>query len=168
MRILLTLAAAALVSLGTAACGSDESGDSGDTDAGSSGAEIPGGADAEAVEVIDDWSRTLREGDVEGAAEYFGVPSVVQNGTPPIELRTREQVVAFNRALPCGAELLEATQEERFILATFELTERPGGGCGAGVGEEARTAFVILEGEIVEWRRADEPTVEPPADGPVV
>lgn len=132
--------------------------------------EIPGGADPEAARVIDDWATTLGEGDVEGAAEYWQVPSIAQNGTPPLDLDSREDVVTFNRALPCGAELLSAEEDGRFTVATFELTERPGPGeCGAGTGVTAKTAFVIEGGLIAEWRRvADEPLVEPPVEGPVV
>lgn len=161
MRILATFAAAVLLILGAAACGSDDSD--------SEPSEIPGGADPEAVQVIDDWSQTLSEGDVEGAADYFAVPSIAQNGTPPLDLDSRDDVIAFNEALPCGAELVEATEEDDFIVATFELTDRPGGGCGPGVGGEAKTAFVIEDGKIAEWRRAaDEPTVEPQDEGPIV
>ena len=40
------------------------------------------------------------------------------------------------------------------MIATFVLTERPGvGQCGDGVGETAKTAFVIHNGLITEWRR---------------
>ena len=57
----------------------------------------------------------------------------------------------------------------RFIIATFELTERPGGGqCGPGAGGEAKTAFVIEDGQIIEWRRAVGDEVEPAPEGPVV
>ena len=100
-----------------AACGDGDSG----------GQEVPGGADSEAVEVIDDWSTALRDGDVEAAAEFFDVPSLAQNGTPPLELSSRQEVIEFNEALPCGAELVRAEAHGRFVLATFELTERPGG-----------------------------------------
>lgn len=130
---------------------------------------VPGGADPEAAEVIDDWSSVLREGDVEAAADYFALPSIAQNGTPPIPMQTRGQVIAFNEALPCGAELIEAEEDGEFTIATFELTERPGPGeCGAGVGEEAKTAFVIEDGKIVEWRRVVGDEVEPAPDGPIV
>jgi hypothetical protein len=143
----------------TTGCGRDDSEKS----------DIPGGADPEAVQVIDDWSRTLMEGDVEGAAEYFALPSVAQNGTPPIPIETRGQAVAFNEALPCGAELVAAEEDGEFIIATFELTERPGvGECGAGVGEEAKTAFVIEDGKIVEWRRVVGDEVEPAPEAPIV
>jgi hypothetical protein len=158
ITVLLCLAFLGLSMLG---CGDD--GASGEPD-------IPGGADPEDVRVIDDWSDALREGDVEGAADYFALPSIAQNGTPPIPLETRGQVVAFNEALPCGAELVEAEQQDEFVIATFELTERPGEGeCGAGVGNEAKTAFLIEDGLIAEWRRVvDDEAIEPEPEGPIV
>jgi hypothetical protein len=130
----------------------------------------PGGADGDAVEVIEKWSDELRAGDVLAASERFAIPSIVQNGTPPIRLTDRRQVEAFNRSLPCGAELTEAIDSGRYTIATFELTERPGPGkCGDGVGETAQTAFLIRDGLIAEWRRVvDAPGGEPPSTGPVV
>jgi hypothetical protein len=161
MRTVRTAILCLTLSLGlVAGCGGDDDSDT---------SEIPGGADPEAVQVIDDWSRTLSEGDVEAAAEYFALPSVAQNGTPPIPIETHGQAVLFNEALPCGAELVEAEEEGEFVIATFELSERPGEGeCGAGVGEEAKTAFVIEDGKIVEWRRVVGDEIEPEPEGPIV
>jgi hypothetical protein len=131
---------------------------------------IPGGADADAVEVIEHWADELRAGDVDAAADRFEIPATIQNGTPPIRLTDRSEVIGFNESLPCGAKLTEATSSGRFTIATFELTERPGPGeCGGGVGETAKTAFVIHEGHITEWRRVvdtDEGTGT--TQGPVV
>jgi hypothetical protein len=91
---------------------------------------------------------------VDAASQRFALPSVVQNGTPPLRLTDRSEVEAFNRSLPCGAKLTEAVAVDRFTIATFELTERPGPGeCGNGVGETAKTAFVIRNGLITQWRR---------------
>jgi len=131
---------------------------------------VPGGADADAVQVIEGWADELRAGDVLAASERFAIPSVVQNGTPPIRLTDRRDVEAFNRSLPCGAKLTEALTSGRYTVATFELTERPGPGeCGDGVGETAKTAFVIHDDLITEWRRVvDLPGNEPPSTGPVV
>ena len=159
MKSLAVHCAGALAVVAIAACGGD----------GTEEAEIPGGADPEEVRVIEEWSSALREGDVEGAAGYFQLPSIAQNGTPAVELKTREDAIAFNRALPCGAELIEAVTDGPFTVATFELTERPGEGkCGTGVGETARTAFLIDDGSIARWiRAADEPVLERP-DEPVV
>jgi hypothetical protein len=131
---------------------------------------VPGGADPDAVAVIKDWSDELRAGDVLAASERFSVPTVVQNGTPALELTSRRGVEAFNRSLPCGAKLTNATSSGRFTIATFELTERPGPGeCGNGVGETAKTAFVIHEGLITEWRRVvDSSEGAPTSTAPVV
>ena len=136
----------------------------------SDSASVPGGAEPEAVEVIEGWSDELRDGDLGGAADYWAVPSIAQNGTPPLELISREEVVAFNRSLPCGAVLTRAEIEGEFTLATFELTERPGPGqCGPGTGESASTAFLIEDGQIVEWRRvAGDEELAPPVEGPVI
>ncbi|MGH2922520.1 MAG: hypothetical protein ACRDKH_00620 [Solirubrobacterales bacterium] len=158
------MAALALLSAATiAGCGGSDEG-------GGEEAEFPGGADPAKARVIDEWSSALRGGDVEAAAEFFEIPSVAQNGTPPLPLASREAVIAFNRALPCGAELIEAEAEGRYTIATFELTERPGAGkCGSGTGETARTAFVIEDGLIREWRRVPEEVVPgPSSDSPVV
>ena len=107
--------------------------------------------------MIENWVDTLSDGDVVGAADYFAVPSVAENGTAPVTLRSRADVLAFNRSLPCGAKLLRAQPLGRFIAATFRLTERPGGACDGGAGQLARTAFVIRDGKIVQWRRLANP-----------
>ena len=163
--IIAALTAAALLATG---CGDDGGEDEQASDEPS--AEIPGGADPEAARVVEEWSDALRGGDVEAAAEYFEIPAIAQNGTPPLPLASREDVIAFNEALPCGAELISAETDGRFTVATFELTERPGPGeCGAGTGSTARTAFVIEDGLITEWRRVpDETLPEAPVEEPVV
>jgi hypothetical protein len=125
--------------------------------------EVPGDADPEAVGVIGAWADTLREGDVEGAADYFAIPSTAENGPFLIRIRSSEDAVEFNESLPCGAELVRAEGAGEFVTATFRLTERPGPGtCGAGAGELAKTAFVIRDGEIVEWRRVGTGAPESP------
>jgi hypothetical protein len=116
-------------------------------------ATIPGDGDTADVKVIRAWVDALRSGDIDQAASYFALPSVVQNGTPPIRLKSRDDVVSFNSSLPCGAKLVSASSEGQVTTATFELTERPGGHCGAGVGQAASTAFVIEDGLIVHWAR---------------
>ena len=109
-------------------------------------------AEPEAVEVIAGWADTLSEGDTEGAAEFFAIPSVAENGVR-IEIRSTADAVLFNETLPCGAELTAAETVGEFTTATFRLRERPGGSCGTGTGGEASTSFVIEDGKIVEWRR---------------
>lgn len=134
-----------LAALALTACGGS-SGDPGAT-------EIPGGADPADVEVIEEWSRTLNEGDVDGAAELFALPSLAQNG-PVLRIESLDDAKLFNSSLPCGATLIEATADGEFTVATFRLGERPGPGvCGPGSGGKALTAFRIEDGRIAEWRR---------------
>jgi hypothetical protein len=143
------LAAAALLSIpALAGCGS------GGEDSTATAGLPPGHA---SVLVIDEWVKTLSRGDVSGAADLFALPSVVENGTSPVSLRSRSDAILFNRSLPCGAKLVRARPKGPLIAATFRLTERPGGDCGSGVGELARTAFLIRDGKIVEWRRLPNP-----------
>jgi len=118
-------------------------------------AAAPADLDPADVRVVRAWADRLRRGDVRGAARYFALPSVVSNGTPPIRLEQRSQIRLFNRALPCGAKLIDAEPAPRgFLIATFRLTERPGRGrCGSGTGNTARTAFHVRDGRITDWLR---------------
>jgi len=127
---------------------------SGQDSVGNRAAKVSGDADPTDVKVIEGWVDTLRRGDVEGAASYFAIPSVAQNGPELIRIRSTKDAVLFNRTLPCGARLVEAESTGKFTTATFRLTERPGpGACGPGVGTTAQTAFVIENGKIAEWSR---------------
>lgn len=117
-------------------------------------------ADPAAVRVIRAWSSTLRRGDVRGSARYFALPSEFVNGpngdVPVLTIHTRAEAAAVNSTLPCGAVFLSADQRGRYVNALFRLTDRPGpgGGCGSGTGQLARTNFLIRRGLIVEWIRA--------------
>lgn len=164
MRVWAIALALALAALGFAGCGDEEEGTAGSTKAAeptstseSAEKEQPDTADAdpEDLQVIEDWSQTLSRGDVAGAAGYFATPSQAENGPVRIDIETREDAIAFNETLPCGAAIISATTTGEFTSATFRLSERPGagGGCGAGVGGTASTSFVIEDGKIVEWRR---------------
>ena len=129
----------------------------------------PTGVPAEpaALGVIRAWSDALRRGDVRSAAQYFALPSVMINGTDAagtavlITIDTSRQAEEANASLPCGAQLISADRRGRYVNALFRLTGRPGPGgsnCGGGVGQTARTNFVIVHGRIVEWIRApDDP-----------
>ena len=123
-----------------------------------------GSVDPAAARVIRAWADTLRRGDVTGAARYFALPSLVSNGTPALQLRTRADVREFNRALPCGAKVIKLVPAAHgFVLATFRLTERPGAGsCGSGTGATARTGLRVRQGHITDWLRV--PDEEPPPD----
>jgi hypothetical protein len=121
------------------------------------------GVPAAAVRVVVGWSKALRAGDIATAARFFRVPSTFFDGSSaPVELHSVSEIEEVNAALPCGAVFVSAHARGPYLNVLFRLTERdgPGGGaaCGAGVGQTARTNFVIRRGRIVAWLRApDEP-----------
>lgn len=145
-------------------CGSGDSPPSSET---TGGDEATADADPGDLAVIEGWSRTLSDGDVEGAAGYFAIPSTAENGGLRIEIRSDDDAITFNDSLPCGAEVIAAETDGDVTTATFELSDRPGGDCGSGAGGEAATAFRIEDGEIVDWRRVEVPggTAPPPPAG---
>ena len=149
----LVIALAVAVGTSLVACGGDDE----PAEAEEPATEIPGDADPGDVEVIDEWAKTLASGDVEGAAEFFAIPSVAENGIL-VEIEDERDALRFNASLPCGAELIGAESQGEFTTATFRLIERPGAGaCGDGTGETAQTTFVIEDSKIVEWRRVGLP-----------
>lgn len=168
MRRIAPLLAVVFALAAVAGCGGgdDEEGDGSQTRAEAPG-EIAGDADPDAVDVISTWSEALRRGDIDAAADLFAIPSVAENGPILVEIDTEEKARLFNESLPCGGRLIRADTAGEFTTATFRLTERPGpGSCGAGTGQTARTAFVIRDGEIVEWRRVG--SGQPTAPGSVI
>jgi hypothetical protein len=148
------LVTAALALAGCAAGGAKES-------------PAPGGSGSQAAapnhdaRVIRRWSDLLRGGKVDAATALFAVPATVENGAGRILLDSPQLVLSFNASLPCGAELLATTRRGPYTVATFRLTERPGGDCGTGGGAKAATAFRIVDGKIVEWLRVPVPEPRP-------
>jgi hypothetical protein len=117
--------------------------------------------------VIKGWSDSLRHGQVNAAAKYFEVPSLVANNTPdPVQLTSLDDVREFNRTLPCGAKLLRTRRSEQagFVIGVFRLTERKNAPapCGQGVGAEASVAFEIADGHIKTWLRVADPAQADP------
>jgi len=133
------------------------------------------GAITREVAVVKAWANALRRGDVNTAATYFALPSVFADGTSAggeiaaITLRTSAQARAVNQSLPCGARYVSATPEGRYLDVLFVLTGRlgPGGtSCPGGVGETARTDFLIRHAKIVAWIRAPDVATGPPTVAP--
>jgi len=134
--------------------------------------QATGKADAESARVIRAWSRTLRRGDVAGAARYFSLPSKFQNATPVLTIDIPAERIAINEALPCGAVPIKLGSAGDFTIVTFRLVTRTGDSCSA-VGATARTAIRVADRHIREWYRLpDTPgnngSKEPDGSTPVV
>ena len=117
--------------------------------------------------VIRAWTDDLRRGDEAAAAARFALPATVANGTKPLTLTEREEILAFQESLTCGAVVVATEPHHGLILTRFRLTERPGGDCGDGAGGYAAAAIEVKDGRIARWLRIEDP--EPPApSGPLV
>jgi len=112
-----------------------------------------GPARAEARRVINAWLRALRHGEVKRAAHYFALPSKFQNATPVLTVDTEAERIAVNLSLPCGAKARAMGGAGAYTIVIFELTKRPGGDCGTGVGGTARGAIRVERRHIKEWYR---------------
>jgi hypothetical protein len=117
---------------------------------------------AEERRIIRGWSDALRHGHVAAASRYFGVPALVVNPDQAI-LNSREAVQSWtNFALPCGAKLLTTRRGEAgTVIATFRLTERPGGSC-TGTGQLAAAEILVKKHHIIQWLRRDD-AIDPAA-----
>jgi hypothetical protein len=120
------------------------------------------------VRVIRGWADALRTGHVNQAARFFAVPATVLDGTNPLrQLPDLAAVRDFNRALPCGARLVETARAEgSLVMATFALTPRSGPGARPcpGKGNLVATKFLIENRRIVQWLRAPDPVQQPDND----
>ncbi|MGI8874512.1 MAG: hypothetical protein ACR2KP_09315 [Egibacteraceae bacterium] len=124
---------------------------------------------SEAERVIRTWAERLRAGDVEGAATLWAVPSRAANGSPPLELSTREAVKAFNEAFPCGSVVTDMRPgQDGFTFTDFRLTTREGADCQGAEGGEASAAIRVRDGRITDWLRLPDDGTPTPPGGRVV
>ena len=161
MRAAVIAAAAALIlggcSVGDGDDGADRPG--GDAPSADKRAQPGKGGSGEAA-AIRAWSRALNDGDFDRAASYFA-PNAIVEQTEEVRLADREAAVAFNRSLPCKADVTDVEDEGDSVLAAFRLRGGPGGGCDGGT---ARVRFRFEDGKFSEWRQLAAP---PPAEGDI-
>jgi hypothetical protein len=112
-----------------------------------------GDAPAPEEAVVRGWLEALSAGRVAQAARLFAVPSRFQNFSTVARIRTPRQALAVTASLPCGAEVTEIGGAEGFVIYEAELTDRPGGDCGQGVGGVVRGAVRVEDGRMTEWYR---------------
>jgi hypothetical protein len=112
-----------------------------------------GEAPEDDVTVVRSWLEELSAGEVARAASRFGLPARFQNLGSVALIRTREQAVAVTDSLPCGALMTESGAANGFVVYEARLTDRPGGGCGQGVGGIVRGAVLVRDGHMIEWYR---------------
>jgi hypothetical protein len=113
--------------------------------------------------VIRGWLLALNRDDYVGAADYFAVGAIIDQGDP-FRLPSPAAARIFNAGLPCRADLAGVEDEPGpRSLASFRLREGPGGPCSGIV----KVRFTIREGKFTEWRQLPEEPVPPDSVGPV-
>jgi hypothetical protein len=110
-----------------------------------------GGSHPSDAQVIRSWSSALNRGDYERAASYFAPGAIVQQ-VQEFRLPGRRAAIAFNRSLPCRADITDIEDEGGTTLASFRLREGPGGS-GPSCDGSARVRFRLREGRFREWRQ---------------
>jgi hypothetical protein len=108
--------------------------------------------------VIRSWSSALNRGNYDRAASYFAPGAIVEQAEV-FRLPGRREALAFNRSLPCRADITDIDDEGATTLASFRLREGPGGP-GAACDGSARVRFRLRDGKFREWRQL--PDVSPP------
>lgn len=120
-----------------------------------------GGGDERVDEeqAIRDWIAALNSERYEKAASFFAEDAIVQQ-TREIRLEDRKDAIAFNRSLPCKADVTDVHDEGKTVIAAFRLRGGPAGGCDGG---SVRVRFRFRDGKFVEWRQLGEPQAPPGA-----
>jgi len=104
------------------------------------------------------WSRELNARRFEQAASFFARNAVVEQ-VDRIRLRDRSAAVAFNKSLPCRADVTDVKTDGKAIVAAFRL--RPGRGPKSSCGGAARVRFRFSKGKFTEWRQLATPEGAP-------
>lgn len=109
--------------------------------------------------VVEAWAEAVREGDYDAANDLFAVPATIVNIGPKVRITEREGIDAFNRSLPCGAEVTDTqVAGGGYLRVSFELVA---GADGTPCEGPAEVSFRIVDGHITEWLREDGQPADP-------
>lgn len=98
------------------------------------------------------WSEALNHDDNNTAATLFASGAEVVQGQQVLTLRSHEDAVAWNAALPCSGRIVSIRSRGQTATATFELGDRPHSRCD-GPGQQATAIFKVVQGKIVLWHQ---------------
>ena len=148
------------LALGLVSCGDDAGTGEPRGKVGSAAADRRGGpapGQGEHERVIRGWNQAVNLGRYDRAADFFAPGAVVEQ-LVEVRLETHADAIAFNRSLPCRADITDVKREDAdSTIAAFSLREGRTGECEEG--GSARVRFVIRDREIEEWRQLPTPPV---------
>lgn len=96
------------------------------------------------------WSKALNAGRYGRAADFFARGAIVEQ-VAEVRLPNRTAAIAFNRGLPCRAQVTEVERDGKEIVAGFDLSK--GRGPSSVCQGDARVRFRFKGGKFSEWRQ---------------
>ena len=115
-----------------------------------------------AESVVRAWSQALNVDDNKTAASLFAPDAKVVQSGQVITLRTQQDALAWNSALPCSGRILSIHSSGETATATFLLGNRPHSQCD-GPGQHATAIFKVVRGKIVLWHQTGPGEAPPPS-----
>jgi limonene-1,2-epoxide hydrolase len=115
-----------------------------------------------AESVVRAWSQALNVDDNKTAASLFAPDAKVVQSGQVITLRTRQDALAWNSALPCSGQILSIKTRGQTATATFLLGNRQHSRCD-GPGQHATAIFRVVRGKIVLWHQTGPGAAPPPS-----
>jgi len=111
-----------------------------------------GSGSPSAESVVRAWSEALNQDDNNTAGNLFAPGAEIVQDGHVLTLRTHEQAVAWNAALPCSGRIVSIRSHGETARATFLLGDRRHSRCD-GPGERATAIFRVVAGKIVLWHQ---------------
>jgi limonene-1,2-epoxide hydrolase len=108
------------------------------------------------------WSQALNVDDNNAAASLFAPDAKIVQSGQVITLRTRQDALAWNSALPCSGRILSIKSSGQTARATFLLGNRQHSQCD-GPGQHATAIFKVVRGKIVLWHQTGPGAAPPPS-----
>lgn len=119
---------------------------------------LPKAGEPQEAGPIRSWSAAVNRGRYREAAAFFAPDAVIEQGRE-FRLPGRAAAIAFNKGLPCRADVTDVDDEGDTVLAAFRLRDGPGGDCDGS----ARVRFRFRGQRFREWRQLAEPQTPPGA-----
>jgi limonene-1,2-epoxide hydrolase len=120
-----------------------------------------GSSSPDAESVVRAWSQALNQGDNDTAGKLFAPGAQVIQGGSVLTLKTQQDAIAWNAALPCSGRILSIRSRGQSATVTFLLGNRPHNKCD-GPGQRATAIFKVIRGKIVLWHQTGASTGSPP------
>ncbi len=110
------------------------------------------GSDPSAADIVRSWSEALNADRNDAAADLFASGAIVVQGETEFRLADHADAVAWNEGLPCNGRIVELSESDGVVRATFLLRDSQTSPCD-GPGQNATALFTVRDGKITRWEQ---------------